>query len=296
MEHDELRTPLKIVTTDELTRWEKFGPEIITCTILGTILAICIKLLACLPWLYRPQILEFLGLSDTKFPFILDLLGLHFGHASFFPHWILVGSSSVLITECRRFGFRRRYRDPERCSDAFLERVAQAREKIPPAIQNLLVRHGYKIVAARQLLTAVRSIYPAPFDSFTGYCFTLLRLIIVCEYCKPKESWIPGNNPCSVLAHEVGHAVDNCLMGVSNQSRFRLAHKKDCGRLNETEKSRLAYYIQRMSRQGRGEAFSEIFASILGQSLCPEIEQHFPECAKVVRGVLEARFKASSWL
>ena len=116
------------------------------------------------------------------------------------------------------------------------------------------------------------------------------KLIVVSEFYKSKYSWDKVEiDMLYALAHEVGHAVDHSLNGVSNTRRFKKTYMSDYVRLNADDKSRLAYFIQSKSQAGRKETFAEIFSSVVSKSHCADIEQKFPGAAKLVREVLAAK-------
>lgn len=287
---------LQIVTTDQLSLWTRCGSEVSVSLALATSLVPAMKLLAYMTGFWRPYVLNALGLSDSEgFPFILDFFGLHWGDASFWPHWTLVGIVGLLIFALRRLDFRLRCTGPDFCSENFVGSVACARDRIPRAVQDLLATKGYRIVASTRVVDAMPALLQVTprwsghttHEHLPALFIPQLKLIVLSEFYKSRNSWVKVDlDIFYMLAHEVGHALDHSLKGVTNTRRFKETYLADYARLNSDDKSRLTYFIQNTSKFGMEETFAEIFSSVLGQSQCADIEQKFPETAKLVREVL----------
>lgn len=91
--------------------------------------------------------------------------------------------------------------------------------------------------------------------------------VIVCNYAmRGSDDWEPTADPNGSLRHEMGHALDHYLGGITSEQNFKLMYYKDCGdleRKNPDVKERLSYYVQK-AEGGPSECFAECVCVILG--------------------------------
>lgn len=169
-------------------------------------------------------------------------------------------------------------------------------------MQQLLAAKGYRIVVCSRVVDALPHLLQvAPRSGYKTYEYApalfspQTKNIIISEFHKSQNRWVKSElDIFYLLAHEIGHALDHFLKGVTNTQRFKEAYRADYTRLNSDDKIMLAYFIQSGSKFGRQETFAEIFSSVLGQSHYLVIEQKFPETAKLVREVVSDKASITS--
>lgn len=101
-------------------------------------------------------------------------------------------------------------------------------------------------------------------------------------------------DPGSSLRHEVGHAIDHALGGISETPAFVLPLLQDYGKLSRRRKQDLNYYIQPSPRgvptdSGVSEAFAEGVASLYGggSRTSQDFQKGFPRSVRQIKTILQ---------
>lgn len=126
------------------------------------------------------------------------------------------------------------------------------------------------------------------------------RNIVVCEYTIGNDFDLEeASDPLGILRHEIGHAIDHFLGGISNTTDFKQAYSQDIHGLDEFVKPRLRYYIQ-TEGNGPAETFAELAAAKYGgksqsgsrknrsASIANLVYDNFPNANKVLENKLSS--------
>jgi hypothetical protein len=182
-------------------------------------------------------------------------------------------------------------------SSAFLNRVVQTLDKMPPPVLKLLYTSGYEVEVGEKLTDIspdLKSVTPrgwAPgrtWDEADGGA--LGRSIVVTEKMFSSDGGkILADRVEGVTNHETGHAVDDALGGSSDPS-FVSAYDLDLSTMPESLKTgALEYYVQ-AARPGAGasEAFAEGFGVLQGGGADTSVgtamfQQYFPNVLRNIQ-------------
>lgn len=93
------------------------------------------------------------------------------------------------------------------------------------------------------------------------------RNVVVCTYAMRGERnfWEPTYDLEGAVRHEVGHALDKLLGGLSKEGEFGNCYSLDSNRMEPAMQEELKYYLQKGSG-GRSECFAECCATLFGGS------------------------------
>jgi hypothetical protein len=166
--------------------------------------------------------------------------------------------------------------------DKFLAKVKTCLGGIPPKVVAFLASQGCKVYVTPNMIDKEPELLntrprgyedgrtyknvPALFDG---------RDVVICNYTLgDDESWTPREDPSGSVRHEIGHAIDRYLGGVTRDDAFKLMYYKDCGKIEPEVKERLAYYVQK-AQGGPSECFAECVATIFGGG--DRGEQHYAD-------------------
>jgi hypothetical protein len=188
-------------------------------------------------------------------------------------------------------------------SNAFLNEINNAIQKLPPKAVALLQKRGYKITVSRTITDAVPAAKNqqvrgyeahATWNSVYGMFNRTTRRVIMAENAEQKDGYgrmtysklHDQSRRAGILRHEFGHAIDHYLGNFSHSPEFVAAYNKGLKTISVPEQAVLSYYLQ-PGHAGMEEAFAEIFAS-LDEHACDKgsdalLHNHFGEAAKLVR-------------
>lgn len=188
-------------------------------------------------------------------------------------------------------------------SNAFLNEINTAIQKLPPNAVKLLQSKGYKITVSRTITDAVPAAKNqqvrgyeahATWNSVYGMFNRTTRRVIMAENAEQKDGYgrmsysklHDQKRRAGILRHEFGHAIDHYLRNFSHSPEFVAAYNKGLKTISVPEQAVLSYYLQ-PGHAGMEEAFAEIFAS-LDEHACDRgsdalLHNHFTEAVKLVR-------------
>lgn len=184
------------------------------------------------------------------------------------------------------------------CSEAHIKRIRFHADRLSPQVQFLLSRHGYRILAIREVSdfkSEWKTKRPEGYSSGTTYehvgglTMPGRKLVIIAEFEKR------GSISCridyldrfqSIFEHEIGHAVDFSL-GISKMTEFMEAYAIDLAGLPKGVDGLLSYFLQE-GQEGPRETVAEIFSSRGSLPIVPgHFEQFFKKSTAVVKRQLE---------
>jgi tetratricopeptide (TPR) repeat protein len=162
--------------------------------------------------------------------------------------------------------------DHPNISESFVSEAKQALTEYPTPLLHLLAKKGIHIKLTPTMIDNDPSLaYQQPRGYEDGKTFKNCPGlfdgydIVVCEY-----EFIGDSNdvrkcqgPMGTLRHELGHAVDRCLGGVSRKEEFRHLYLLDIGTIDDEVKNKIGYYLQK-DKAGPAETFAEIMCHKYG--------------------------------
>jgi hypothetical protein len=162
----------------------------------------------------------------------------------------------------------------ENANRAHCEKVENTINQLPENIQDFLVAHGIRIVAARTVLDelpGLKNDHPRDWNkgktwnNVEGTFRTDRNEVIVSEVVLGIDNkWGPNQRVEGVARHETGHAIDHALGDYSiNNKEFADAYQADLAKMPESVRKQLSYLLQ-PGYAGRQETFGELFAAING--------------------------------
>lgn len=165
-------------------------------------------------------------------------------------------------------------------SREFVNEIKNAIRELPRPFHQLVFSRGVKIyiyptVMDRPLSMKAKGDYPKGFPAdcdFWSLPGTYRgNSITVGEYVVRKDKTYKRlNDGRSNVRHEFGHALDSALKRFSSDQVFVEAYERDMRNLTPEERSHIQYYLpdrhNGVEKEGRHEAFAELFAARYGNS------------------------------
>jgi hypothetical protein len=181
-------------------------------------------------------------------------------------------------------------------SERLIASAKAALSHYPTPLLALLVQRGIKICLTPTTIDQdprSQNTKPRGYEEGTTYknCpgFFNGRMIVVCEYAlrgADDSAWSNTSDPIGTLRHEMGHAIDSCLGGLSGSEEFKHAYYLDVGRIDEDAKPRIAYYLQ-TAQGGPSETFAELICYDFGgrtrdQARCQLVHLCFKQASGLI--------------
>ena len=166
----------------------------------------------------------------------------------------------------------------------------------PPPLLSLLQQRGIKICLTPTTIDQDprnQNTKPRGYEEGSTYknCpgFFNGRTIVVCEYTLSgfdDSGWDHALDPIGTLRHEMGHAIDACLGGVSRSDEFKHAYYLDVGQIPEDVKPHISYFLQ-TSQGGPSETFAELVCYDFGgrtryPERCQLVHSSFKQASAVI--------------
>lgn len=162
-------------------------------------------------------------------------------------------------------------KDRPNVSAQLLERIRAALRAYPDALLGLLYKEKCFIYVTPTMIDkdpGLQNTKPSGYEEgrtykncpgmFDGYN------IVLCEYTLEDDFDVePAPDPIGTLRHELGHAIDGYMNGISETEEFRHAYRLDVGGIDDDVKSKIAYYLQ-IDVRGPRETFAELMCYQFG--------------------------------
>ncbi|MBD0319160.1 MAG: hypothetical protein ICV87_02430 [Gemmatimonadetes bacterium] len=168
-------------------------------------------------------------------------------------------------------------RHTEGVGRAFRDEIDRAIAGLSRGVREILDWGGYALVTGLTVVDAEPGLagqrprgYPPDAtweNSPGGYLGGTAKRIVVAETYRDYESdrFVPCTHVAGALRHEVGHALDDALGGVSAGVEFLSVYVRDRLRLRERNlQDELAYFLNEDLKAGADETFAELVAIACG--------------------------------
>jgi tetratricopeptide (TPR) repeat protein len=122
--------------------------------------------------------------------------------------------------------------------------------------------------------------------------------IVVCEYAivgdDDDDKWELTDDPIGSMRHEMGHALDAFLGGLTQTEEYKHAYYLDLGKVDQDMREKLHYYTQK-AEGGPSETFAELVCALYGggttsyrNTRCQEVFQCFPTMSALIKNKINS--------
>jgi hypothetical protein len=167
-----------------------------------------------------------------------------------------------------------------------LATVQSVVHRLPSQLVSQLVKAGIRIAVVPNMDCIPRHIGDDYFDT-TGL-FWRDHLIVIPQKVFSSNSLLDNDEVEFSALHEIGHAFDSLKGDLSQTHDFKSFYATDYGKLNQIEKSKIAYLVEGYDDMSRCQLFAEVFALVYAFQIGVEpqnrqLEWDFPNCYAYIR-------------
>jgi tetratricopeptide (TPR) repeat protein len=196
--------------------------------------------------------------------------------------------------------------DHPACSADFINQINSALSNFPKPLLRFMYDKGCRICLTPSLVDRnpeLRNTKPRGYEMGHTYKNTPAMFdspyVVVCQYAaigEGDDELQPMKDFLGALRHEFGHAVDHFMGYLSYTEKFRHIYYLDRGRMDDSAKNELSYYIQAGTESGGpSECFAQACCIVLGgdepnswaDKSNKTFEQSFPGVISYVRDAVK---------